>query len=437
MTDGRAKVSSAKMRIDNRNLAMTLADLVADDHNNSMSDVQSVEDKIKDLIITEKGKLKWRGDLITLQLFLDESLNIRGNWTTASGAKTLKNENVITRWYSYNESLTIGGSDAEKVKLYLESRAMTNIKADISETDSTRQKQNEYKKTIDLHNDSTKTNSPSPNDRACEPENSNLNQHQLLNDLYKFVQRIDDKVTGISHEVNNLKRNIGQTDLSDTIRNLKQEIAELKNENLELRQKNATLSYVTTDLQTKVIDLENEKSSLITAIKLTQQDQSNFSGSNGQVDSRQNVGNKESNVNKTSKDSNAEKATATIANINRYEVFNNSDAESTKQQIPSYIKPTTSQKNHGIAKTTSQKNYPRSRVTEGPITILRDSMIKMIKPTKLSRSIGEKVNIKTFPGATIDDMNHYMQPTLKKKSPSLLSYMLELTMSSTRNPKKL
>ena len=96
-------------------------------------------------------------------------------------------------------------------------------------------------------------------------------------------------------------------------------------------------------------------------------------------------------------------------------MFNNSDAESTKQQIPSYIIPTTSQKNHGIAKMPSQKNYSRSRATEGPITILGDSMIKMIKPTKLSRSIGEKVNIKTFPGATIDDMSHYMQPALKKQ----------------------
>ena len=112
MADGHAKVSSAKMKIDNRDLAKTKADLVADDHNNSMNDVQSVEmeisnnksfrtqvmatsnnsdildssmfvssqgdndDKIKDLIITEKGKLKWRGDLITLQLFLDETLNI-------------------------------------------------------------------------------------------------------------------------------------------------------------------------------------------------------------------------------------------------------------------------------------------------------------------------------------------------------------------------
>ena len=42
-------------------------------------------------------------------------------------------------------------------------------------------------------------------------------------------------------------------------------------------------------------------------------------------------------------------------------------------------------------------------------------MIKMIKPPKLSRSIGERVNIKTFPGATIDDMNHYMQPTMRKQ----------------------
>ena len=43
MADGHAKVSSTKMKIDNQNLAKTLADLVANDHNNSMNDVQSVE----------------------------------------------------------------------------------------------------------------------------------------------------------------------------------------------------------------------------------------------------------------------------------------------------------------------------------------------------------------------------------------------------------
>ena len=222
MVDGHVKVSSTKTKIDNRNLPKTLADMVADDHNNSKNDVQSIEmetnnkksfqrqamatsnssdildssmlvssqeanndGKIKDLIITEKGKLKWRGDLIMLQLFLDETLNIKGNWTTASGAKTLKNDKVTIRWYCQNESLTtIGGSDAEKVKLYLESRATANYKGETLEVDSnTRLKQDECKKPIDLHNDSIKINSMSLNDYTWEPVNNNLDQDQLLIDL--------------------------------------------------------------------------------------------------------------------------------------------------------------------------------------------------------------------------------------------------------------
>ncbi len=43
MADGHAKISSAKTKINNRELAKTLADLVDDDRNNSMSDVESVE----------------------------------------------------------------------------------------------------------------------------------------------------------------------------------------------------------------------------------------------------------------------------------------------------------------------------------------------------------------------------------------------------------
>jgi hypothetical protein len=72
--------------------------------------------KMEDLIFTEKGKLKWRGDFTTLQQFLDKAFNIKGNWTTASGAKTLKIDKATIRWYSQNESLTIGGTDAENKK---------------------------------------------------------------------------------------------------------------------------------------------------------------------------------------------------------------------------------------------------------------------------------------------------------------------------------
>ena len=89
------------------------------------------------------------------------------------------------------------------------------------------------------------------------------------------MQKIDDKVEGISNEVNNIRTNTIRSEQTDTTNNLKREIDELKNENLELRQRNATITYVMADLQTKVKDIENEKNSLITAIKLIQLDQSN------------------------------------------------------------------------------------------------------------------------------------------------------------------
>ena len=151
------------------------------------------------------------------------------------------------------------------------------------------QSQDELQYSSDLHKDSIKTNDPSTNYPTCDSTCSNLEQYLLINDLMsKFMQRIDDKVEGISQEVNNLKAN--------TINNLKREIDELKNENLELRQRNTTISYAMADLQTKVEDTENEKNSLITAIKLVQLDQSKPSGTKNQVDTWHVVRNKKPNV---------------------------------------------------------------------------------------------------------------------------------------------
>ena len=48
MADGHVKVSSVETTIDNRNLAQTLAEMAADDHNNSKNDVQSVEMETND-----------------------------------------------------------------------------------------------------------------------------------------------------------------------------------------------------------------------------------------------------------------------------------------------------------------------------------------------------------------------------------------------------
>ena len=65
-------------------------------------------------------------------------------------------------------------------------------------------------------------------------------------------------------------------------------------------------------------------------------------------------------------------------------------------------------------KPTSPKPKPRTQYTPcNTIAILGDSMIKMIKPSRLQRSTNRKIIVKTFPGAAVKDMNHYLKPTLE------------------------
>ena len=41
-------------------------------------------------------------------------------------------------------------------------------------------------------------------------------------------------------------------------------------------------------------------------------------------------------------------------------------------------------------------------------------MLKALNPSKLCRSTGKQIIVKTFPGATTADMKYYVKPTLKR-----------------------
>ena len=78
----------------------------------------------KYLLLTNKGKLKWRGEFESLQVFLEKDLNIKGKWTSASGAKLLKTDDLQIRWYnSQQETITLNGLKAEEYKSLLEAKA--------------------------------------------------------------------------------------------------------------------------------------------------------------------------------------------------------------------------------------------------------------------------------------------------------------------------
>ena len=51
-----------------------------------------------------------------------------------------------------------------------------------------------------------------------------------------------------------------------------------------------------------------------------------------------------------------------------------------------------------------------------PVTIIvGDSMIKGLRPDKICKSVKHKTQIKSFPGATVEDLNDYIKPSLKRK----------------------
>ena len=46
--------------------------------------------------------------------------------------------------------------------------------------------------------------------------------------------------------------------------------------------------------------------------------------------------------------------------------------------------------------------------------ILGDSIIKNVQGIKLAKTVGDRVGIKPFPGATIRDMRSHVVPTIEK-----------------------
>ena len=82
-----------------------------------------------------------------------------------------------------------------------------------------------------------------------------------------FVATTTAKIDSLSSAVNDLK----QHNLSKVfVMTLQDEISTLKAENSELRDKNAIASLAMSDLHTKIKEIECEKSSLITALKILQ-----------------------------------------------------------------------------------------------------------------------------------------------------------------------
>ena len=130
----------------------------------------------------------------------------------------------------------------------------------------------------DLHTESrsyslNKDTSPICSDTEHINNISQIRDH-INTKLDSFVSHINAKLETITEEITTIKENKPYSILvlEDVVSKLKKETADLIRLNEDMREKYTNLLQTASDLRTRAMNLENEKSSLMTALKLIQQD---------------------------------------------------------------------------------------------------------------------------------------------------------------------
>ena len=216
---------------------------------------------------------------------------------------------------------------------------------------------------------------------------------------------------------------------------LRKENRQLKLDNADLTQRLNNQVHNVTDLNTKIKAIEQEKASLLTVIQLLQTD-----CNHPKVDESKECdswtksrtanfrrktstgGNKESQLNNNITVSNQ------FAPLMIDESENDEVIESIKipETSKSLMKTNKSFRNHTQNRTErkhKQQQNGLKPIQGGSIAIMGDSMLKALNPSKLRRSTGKKISVKTFPGATTSDMNHYVKPTLDRNRELLVLHV--------------
>ena len=269
---------------------------------------------------------------------------------------------------------------------------------------------------------------------------------ESFNDAFNYLEnKMNELNSAFIKRINDLQQVVFETKDNEQrplMNELKRENQELKNENQTLRDKLTNLTLVASDMKTKIKDMDNERLSLITAIRLIQTapyiDADTEQPFRIQNETKQNL--KYNSKTKQIQTERYEAEQSSITLTNRYEVLSTDDEQSgITSKSTSGFKDRTAQSRHNNKKRPNVKKNlddDKAKSTKGPVVILGDSMVKMLQPTKLTRSVGQRVRVKTFPGATIADMEHYVQPTLHKK-PKLVVLHVGTNDLQNKEPKEL
>ena len=359
------------------------------------------------LIVTAKGKYKWQGDYKELQNFSGDVLKMKGKWSSPGGnVRLLKTDEIALRWYTANNNITINGLKADDIREQLKSYA-SNVS---NSSESLNQN--------DLHSNELDNNSII-NERSCQtPLSSNNNER--LDSLEDTVEILKTQLISLRFKAQGQRSEVTKEMDEAHSECLRRENEKLRQENIALNERINNLGFILADLNTKLKTSEEEKASLLTSIRLIQLDiESGCKTSTTEVDKNEITVRTKSTLEENLVESpNLNR----ILGSNRYYPLTVEDNPK-ETELPSSPRSTHYNSDTKTTKSPSSKRrnsdtkpIKSTRGHQDSITILGDSMIKRLDVRRIRRSVGKnkQVHIRTFSGACIEDMDHYVKPSLNK-----------------------
>lgn len=399
---------------------------------------------LHNLSTSSKGKLKWTADFEALQRFVAEVLVLSdGEWSTPGGyAKLYQDESISIRWYSDTESITISGKDEKEFKEKLMNLA--SISAGLANGEG---------KLVDVVD---KNRSVSHNDNKSHPNNDlddsqetclkNLNR-QLQAKLQALSDQFVSSMTSINRTLSDHSNQLKELRIADKEsefsalkkenNDLKDTNTDLKNENESLQERLNNLSYILADLHGKVKSTEEEKASLITAIRLLNNKSDIILPSNTGAEVNVEVINHDiiepgsvnalptDNVNTSNQDTlkrkykskKSKKKSKTSEKQSKDEQRCITDSPSKTTQTSQPINEV-SNANKNTTSSPESSQSPSKKVT----VVAGDSILKHVEGWRLSNTSNHVV-VKSFSGATTSDMEDYLRPVLRKEPNKIILHI--------------
>ena len=233
-------------------------------------------------------KFIWDGTLDYLKKFVADELKLLGKWISPGGETKLFTSGLVClKWQSKTSKwITVYGSPnevndvTEQFKSMCEVATINSTNADECDVDPSNKLNNEEHAEASVDEPTVDEivtgmlGETSPTVPISSSTEHKFIKNKLSNveaEIKSLEAKILDKTLSLTNDLNNLKKYCLDNS-TEYVNSLRHENASLKDENRALKDSLAISKFALSDLNTKVKELENEKSCLTTSLKIIYQD---------------------------------------------------------------------------------------------------------------------------------------------------------------------